>query len=124
MNRPIGRFNQQRQRQRTVRQSPRVSNKNVIFWVALGLLYFLAMPIAIIVLVGLYYFGKIKVATQWHPPIPSIQVAMKWKEYVMPALGLLALGTFFLPQAYMILRVSTFVLFILYFCRRFKMRMA
>ena len=99
------------QTQRTVRRRRRVSNKNVAFWIALGLLYFFMMPIAILVFVGMYYFGKIK-------------VAIKWKQYLMPALGLLAIASLIgLPHAYMALRVTTFILFILYFCGRFKFKM-
>ena len=103
-----GQFGQPRQR--TVRRRPRVGNKNVALWIGLAILYFFMMPVAILVLVALYYFKK-------------IQVAFKWRQYLMPALGLLAIGTFFYPQAYMLLRVSTLVLFVLYFCGRFKMRM-
>lgn len=106
--RPMGQFNgRQPQGQR---QRKRVSNKNVAIWIAFGLLYFFYMPIAILVFVGMFYIGK-------------VQVAFKWKQILMPTLAALSIATFFYPQAYMILRVSTFILFILYFCGRFRFRM-
>jgi hypothetical protein len=112
MNRPFNNWSNTNRRQAMNQRvgRGRVSNKNVAIWLALGLLYFFVMPVAIILLVGLFYIGK-------------VQVAFKWKHYLMPALGLLAIATFFLPQAYKILSISTFVLIILYFCGRFKMRM-
>jgi hypothetical protein len=87
-----------------------VSKHNTALWVGLAVLYFFMMPVAILVLVALYYMGK-------------MQVSFKWKHYLMPALGLLAIATFFYGQAYMALRVTTLILFVLYFCGRFKMRM-
>jgi len=104
------RFGAQPQRRRQAGR-PRVSNKNVAIWIALGLLYFFYMPIAILLFVGMYYFGKIAVKFQW-------------RQYLMPALALLACASLAsLPHAYMALRVTTFILFILYICRRFSFRM-
>jgi len=99
----------QRTQTQTVRRKPRVSNKNVALWIALGLLYFFFMPVGVLVFISLYYLGK-------------IQVAFKWKQYLMPALALLACSTFLYPTL-MYLRVTTFILFILYFCGRFSFRM-
>jgi hypothetical protein len=88
----------------------KASNKNVAVWIALGLLYFFYPHIAVLIFVGMFYVGK-------------IQVAFKWKQILMPALACLALATFRYPQAYMALRATTFVLFILYFLGRFRFRM-
>ena len=97
---------------RQVRTSrPRVSNKNLAILIPLGLLYFFYMPVAILVFVGMYYFGK-------------MQVRFQWRQYLMPALALLACASLYgLPHAYTSLRVTTFILFILYFCGRFGFRL-
>ena len=88
----------------------KVSNKNVALWIGLALLYFFMMPAGVLVFIGLFYFRKIR-------------VRLKWKQYLMPALGLLAISCFFYPQSYMYLRVTTFILFVLYLCGRFRFAM-
>jgi len=96
---------------RRIVQRPRVSDKNVMLRIALGLLYFFMMPVAILVFVGMYYFGKIR-------------VFFKGRQYLMSALGIMAICALIpLPHAYMTLRITTFILFILYFCRRFAFSM-
>ena len=96
------------QQRRVVRRRPRVSNKNVILAIALGILYFLFMPVAILIFVGMYYFKK-------------VIVRFRWRQMLMPALGIRAIASVIgYPCCYMTLRVTTFVLFILYICRRFS----
>ena len=55
----------QGQQRRVVQRRPRVSNKNVILAIALGILYFFFMPIAILIIVGMYYFKKVIVRFKW-----------------------------------------------------------
>lgn len=100
---------------RVVKGRRKVSDKNVMLWIGFALLYLFFKPLAVLILVGMFYFGKLK-------------VHMQYKRIVIPLIALLAVGTFLFPYHLSIgrftyLDVCTFLLFVLFFCGRFRMSM-